>query len=178
VKEADAGDVIYQVKIPIGHDDYVAAVMERVTAAYLDILGQCLPGILSGHVDATPQDHSLATYCSKRRLEDNLIDWSRPAGDVYNLIRGVSRPYPGAFTFLNERRLTVWAAALPAPPHVGTLAGAVVQVRRGEGVLVACGDGRCLLLTEVQVAPDEARPADSVLTTLSQRLTASASETH
>jgi methionyl-tRNA formyltransferase len=177
VEDTDAGDVVRQVRIPIADDDYIGTVRERVTDAYLNMLEDRLPSLLSGHVDAIPQDHSLATYCSKRVPEDNLIDWSRPARCVYNLIRGVSRPYPGAYTFLEERRLIVWAADLAGPLYVGNTPGAVVQVSGREGVLVTCGDGRCLRLTELQLEPDEARPADAVLTSLSQRLGATPSWT-
>jgi len=164
----DTGDLVAQRLLPIGVDDAIPDVMERVTLAYLDILEATLPALLTGTVTFTPQDHSAATYTCKRLAEDNRIDWTANTSAIYNLIRAVTRPYPGAFTTFEGRKLTVWGARrLNEYPHyVGRIPGRVVEVRRGEGSVVLTSDG-ALLLTIVQVEGDSPARADEILNALS-----------
>jgi methionyl-tRNA formyltransferase len=170
-EEVDSGDIVDQERVPIGPDDPIRVVMERVTEAYLTLLERNLEALLAGTAPRRPQDPSRATYTCKRLPQDNRIDWKAPTAAVYNLIRAVSAPYPGAYTFLDGRKLIVWAARrLPdAPRYVGRVPGRVVEVRPGEGVVVLTGDG-ALLLTEVQ--PEGMPPvcAAEVLQSLSQTL--------
>ena len=167
----DTGRVVAQRRVPIGPDDTIADILPRVTESYLDILADQLPALLAGNAPRTAQDERMATYTCRRIPEDNRIDWSRPASEVYNLIRAVTAPYPGAFTTFAGRRLTVWAAhPLPEhPPYAGRIPGRVVEIRPGEGSVVLTGDG-ALLLTDVQVEGELRRSASDVLTSLSHTL--------
>jgi methionyl-tRNA formyltransferase len=172
----DAGDVVAQERVQIGPDDTIAQVMDRVTEAYLALLDHNFEALLSGAAPRVAQDHAAATYTCRRLPEDSRIDWSQPAGRVYNLIRATTRPYPGAFSTLDGRKLTVWSARRSlgqldaARRYVGGVPGRVADIRKGEGVLVLAGDGQGLWLTEVQ--PDGAEPAlaDAVLNSLSMTL--------
>jgi methionyl-tRNA formyltransferase len=58
----------------------------------------------------TPQDASQATYFGGRTPEDGRIDWTQPSVQIFNLIRAVTDPYPGAFTDVGPARLMVWWA--------------------------------------------------------------------
>lgn len=168
----DTGDLVAQRRVPIGPDDTIAEVLERVTQVYLSILEQMLPSLLDGSAPRSPQDSSGATYTCKRLPDDNQIDWTQPTEDTYNLIRAVTRPYPGAFTTLDGRVLKVWSARrLPDyETYVGRVPGRVVEVRPGEGVVVLTGDA-ALLLREVQYADeDSSQNADRVLNRLGQTL--------
>src|SRR5438445_8261132 len=110
----DEGDIVEQERVPIGPAETIATVMDRVTGAYLRLLEKNLPGLLAGAAPRRPQDHSLATYTCRRTAEDNQINWNADTKTILNLIRGVTAPYPGAWTLLGNRKLTVWAAQ----PHV------------------------------------------------------------
>jgi len=167
----DSGDIVDQVRVPIGADDPIASVLERVTETYLALLERNLDRLLAGAAPRRPQDHARATYTCRRLPEDNRIDWSAPTVPVYNLVRAVSTPYPGAYTYLEGRRLRVWEVRrLPdAPCYVGRVAGRVVEVRRGEGSVVLTGDG-ALLLTRVQPEGGEAVCAADLLHSLGQTL--------
>src|SRR5262249_44273378 len=109
-EEVDYGDIIAQSRVSINSDETIAEVMERVTDAYLLLLEQNLPRLMSGNVPRTPQDHLRATYTSKRVPEDNRIMWNSPTDVIHNLIRAVTRPYTGAYTYLDDMKLIVWSA--------------------------------------------------------------------
>ena len=94
---------------------------------------------------------------SQQRLQQDRIDWQRSARQIYNLVRAVTHPYPGAFGHWEGRPLYVWAAAVAAPtggppPQPGTVVGA------DEGLLVQTGAGRLRVL-RVQAAGGDEVPA-------------------
>ncbi len=97
VREPDAGDIVDQEPVPIGPRDSAIEVMDRVTAAAVSILDRQLDALLSGTAPRHPQDHAEASYFGGRRPEDGRIDWDQPTAEIFNLIRAVTRPYPGAF---------------------------------------------------------------------------------
>lgn len=167
----DDGDIVAQHPVAIGPDDAIADVMERVTLSYLSIVEDALPRLVDGSAVLTPQDHARATYTCRRLPEDNRIEWANSTDTIYNLIRAVTRPYPGALTTLEGRRLIVWGARRldNFPYYIGRIPGRVIQVKRGEGSIVLTGDG-ALLVTTVQFEGDSPARADEVLTSLSHTL--------
>lgn len=168
--EVDSGDIVGQEAVPIGPDETISEVTERVTQTYLKLFDRHLPGLLDGSAPRTPQDHSLATYTCKRVLEDNQIDWEASTRDIYNLIRGVSHPYPGAYTYLSGEKLHVWSAEhIDFPAYIGRIPGRVVGIQAEGGVVVLTGDG-ALVLKTVQAENAEIQPAAEVITRLSQTL--------
>jgi methionyl-tRNA formyltransferase len=169
--EVDAGDIVDQERVPIGPDDTIAVVMERVTQTYLDLLERNLDDLIKGTARLYPQDHSRATYTCKRLPEDNQIDWTASSESIYNLIRAVSAPYPGAYTYLSGRKMRVWSArrVTNVPRYVGRVPGRVIEVRPGEGAVVLTGDG-ALLLTQVQMEGGQIVCAADVLNSLSLTL--------
>lgn len=148
--DVDSGPILDQSAVPIGPEDDISKVMQRVTQTYLDLLERNLSTLLNGTARPTEQDESLATYTCKRVPEDARIDWRRTAREIHNLIRASSRPYPGAFAELNGERITIWRAApVEGRRYVGAVPGRVIERRHGQGVVVLTGDG-ALLLAEVQ----------------------------
>jgi methionyl-tRNA formyltransferase len=160
----DTGQVVAQERVSIAWCDTIATVMERVTQTYLALLERNLAGLLDGTAPRMPQDESLATYCCKRVPADNRINWSSTVREVYNLIRAVTAPYPGAYTHVNGQLLRVWSAALPEKPrrYVGVVPGRVVEVLPGVGVVVLTGDGS-ILLKDVQLEGAEVTCSANVL---------------
>jgi methionyl-tRNA formyltransferase len=170
-QEIDAGGMVDQVAVPIGEEESIAQVTEKVTGAYLDVLERNLPSLLAGKADLADQDHSQATYTCKLVPADAQIDWTLSTETIHNLIRAYSQPYPGAYTFLNGERLTIWAAT-----HVdlnrrytGRVPGRVVQVREDEGTIVLTGDG-ALLVTDVQAEGPKPTNATEIIRGLSMTL--------
>lgn len=158
----DTGPVVAQERVAIGESETIATVLERVTETYLKLLEANLPGLLAGTAQGTPQDETRATYCRRRTPDDNRIDWSRSAREVHNLIRAVTKPYPGAFTTLGGRRLTVWSASLAAhvPNQTAGNPGRVAAGLDRTGAVVATGNG-AVVLNRVQLDGDE--PTDAAV---------------
>src|SRR5439155_13118800 len=103
VKRADAGDIVDQEAVPIGPDETAKDVFRNVAAAARRVLARSLDAIERGHPPRRPQDSAEATYFGGRKPEDGRIDWGRGAIEVFNLVRALTHPYPGAFTALSGR---------------------------------------------------------------------------
>ena len=147
VAQPDAGAIIDQSAVPILPDDTARQVFDKVTVAAEQVLWRSLPSILAGRAPRLPNDLSQGSYYGGRKPEDGRIDWAQPAAAVYNLIRAVAPPYPGAFTEINGRRLVVARARRltpPAPP--GARPG--LQVIDGS-IIGICGDGGTIAVSEL-----------------------------
>lgn len=167
----DEGPIVDQERMSIGPDDTISVVLERVTQTYLALLERNLDELVRGTARRIQQDHSQATYTCKRLPEDNQINWTSSTQDIYNFIRAVSAPYPGAYTYLSGKKMRVWSAkrVLDDRPYVGRIPGRVVEVRNGEGTVVLTGDG-ALMLCQVQIEGNEIVCASEVIKSPSQTL--------
>jgi methionyl-tRNA formyltransferase len=166
----DSGPVIGQQEVMIGSDEPISSVMEKVTEAYLNLIERHFPTMILGKAEHHPQNESLASYACKRVSADNRIDWNKPSSEIFNFIRALSRPYGGAFSFLESRRIRIWdAIMITEQRYIGRIPGRVVEVRKGEGAVVLAGDG-ALLLTKVELEGDEMKSGDLVLNRLSLSL--------
>jgi methionyl-tRNA formyltransferase len=160
VRKADAGDIVDQEPFEIGPDDRPGDVFAKVLAAGERVLERSAVAVVEGTAPRIEQLESKATLFGRRRPEDGAIRWRQSAEDVRNLVRAVTRPYPGAFSFAAGRRVLVWWCAhdargsrAPANEPHGLLE------RRADGVHVTCGDGRRLRLCEVEI---EGRSGDAL----------------
>lgn len=169
--DVDSGKIVDQMRIEIGPDEYIGAVMMRVTDAYLTLLERHIAGLINGGVPKSLQDESAATYVCKRLPDDSRIDWGQSAARVFDLIRAVSHPYSGAFTFLNGRKMTIWSASRPSDTrcYVGVVPGRICQCIRGQGVSVFAAD-RPLFIREAQLEGESVVTADQLLDGTSLRL--------
>ncbi|MEQ4721517.1 methionyl-tRNA formyltransferase [Nonomuraea sp. B19D2] len=156
---ADTGDLIAQREFTISRRDDAGAVYRKVTEINVDLLATYIPLLLEGRVVARPQGPG-GSWWEKRRPEDGVIDWSRPAAELYDWVRALAAPYPGAFTSVSGRRLYVHSADLVeygGTEPAGTVLAPVWSTGVG-GVLVACGSG-LLVVREVQWDGEERRDA-------------------
>lgn len=168
VPELDAGEIYHVWRIPIGPDDYIGDLYAKVNTSVRDGLADIVEGVLAGDIAGTPQVGE-ATYCCTRLPEDGRIDWTTPAEKVRSLIRGVSRPFEGAFSYVSlprateAKKLSIWRAEHPAVVRrfEGAVPGRVVGILPGRGVEVLTGTGP-LLITEVALDGRDVR-ADEVL---------------
>jgi methionyl-tRNA formyltransferase len=110
VEKPDAGPIVAQKKVFIDFNDTVLTLFRKLEHAAETMLGEILPQMKHGTFPNIPQDLRLRSYYGGRRPEDGRIDWHQSAVEIYNLIRGVTRPYPGAITYLGERKLLIWRA--------------------------------------------------------------------
>ncbi len=111
----DRGDIVAQRAVPITDEDTALTVFGKLTDAAAGLMRDIYPQLRAGTAPRIPQNHAAATYFGGRRPDDGQIDWTQPARTVFNLVRAVTHPYPGAFTFCAGRKLYVWAATLAEP---------------------------------------------------------------
>jgi methionyl-tRNA formyltransferase len=142
----DVGAIVGQDAVTILPDDRALDVFRKVTCAAERLLDRALPSLIDGSAVAVAQVEDLATTFGGRKPEDGLIDWSRDAAAVHNLVRAVAPPYPGAFTTLRGRRVFIHRTVLrETVPHRAT----PLHLHGEDGRCFAvCGDGRTVLLVE------------------------------
>lgn len=147
VERPDAGRIVAQTKVPILPDETAHDIFGKLTPAAELTLWNVLPDLVSGKVDYLPNDISRGSYFGRRTPEDGLIDWSKPAQDVYNLYRAVAPPYPGAWTLVQGRKLVIRAASLTNISRGRYFKpGLAVLTDRVYGV---CGDGNCIAIQTI-----------------------------
>ena len=143
----DSGAIVGQVTVEIAPDETATMLFERLAEAHIELVRELVPQLVSRSAPRIPQDPTRASAWPRRTPADGIIDWETRARYLYDWVRAQTRPYPGAFTFLGQDKVIVWAArpvelAEPAP------AGTIVAVD-SERPIVACGDG-ALVLEEFQ----------------------------
>jgi methionyl-tRNA formyltransferase len=144
---ADSGPIVGQVEVPIARDETATTLYGRLAEAHVALIRDAVPRIVAGSEPRIPQDDKRASSWLKRTPLDGIIDWETRAPYLYDWVRAQTRPYPGAFTWLDDEKVVVWRA-LPLEVENMAPAGTIVE-RRPDGLVVACGDG-ALLLEEVE----------------------------
>lgn len=147
----DEGDIIDQMKFPITPFDTCETLYQRVAETNKIMILRTLQKLLAGKRPCFKQAHTNEPVLPRRRPQDGLIDWSKTSKQIYDFVRALTRPYPGAFTFLDRRIVMVWKAALLPDVTNGEKAGEIVgsivsPVDQACGIVVKCGRGHVLLL--------------------------------
>jgi methionyl-tRNA formyltransferase len=135
VEKPDAGDIVDRERVGIAFSDTARDVFGKVTDAAVTVIARAWPLLRDGRAARIPMNLAEGNYCGGRKPADGRIDWTRSAVQIYNLIRGVTHPYPGAFTWLGGKRVTVWEAW----PLEGN--GPPGQILSQSPLLVAAGQG-------------------------------------
>ncbi len=145
----DTGDIIEQVSFELTEEQDVGDALEKYYPLYFELTQKVLGYFLQGKVPRRIQNHEQASVYPRRKPEEGRIDWSQSALHIHRLIRAVARPYPGAFTFLNQKQLMVWSARVISESSSSvTKAGSVRQMSTA-GIQVECGEG-VIELTQVE----------------------------
>lgn len=135
----DAGDIVAQKRIEIADEDTAKTLMHKATEAAGAMLDEILPKIRAGNAPRTVQDESKATYFGGRRPEDGEIQWGRSATEIRNLVRAVTRPYPGAYSHLGITKIFFWDVAAQAARGDSVRPGTVTSV---DPLVISCGQGQ------------------------------------
>lgn len=147
-EQMDTGDILAQKEVPIKPEDTAGSMHRKLSLLGAELLAETIPRLEKGLVVPRPQNHQEATYAPNLTREDEVLDWSRPANEVYNHIRGL-HPWPVASTTLEGQNWKIWWAE-PLERNSPAEPGQVLEVS-AEGILVACGTG-AVRLTEIQPA--------------------------
>ncbi|RTF11515.1 bifunctional UDP-4-amino-4-deoxy-L-arabinose formyltransferase/UDP-glucuronic acid oxidase ArnA [Serratia marcescens] len=137
VKRPDAGDIVGQQKVTIADSDTALTLHKKVLEAAQAVLKEQLPKLKNGTATFTKQDESQASYFGRRTAADGEILWHKSAKEINNLVRAVTEPYPGAFSYLGQRKLIVWRSRVLDTQH-DKQPGTVLST---SPLVIACGEG-------------------------------------
>ena len=146
-REMDAGDVIRTASTPIDPEETLPKLWDRLAKLGAQALSETIPTLADGTATRTPQDGNAATYAPMLSRQLSPIDWMRESAAIRNQVRGLI-PWPCASAVLGGKLFKIFRTesgrATTAEP------GTVLSAGKA-GIEVACGDGRSLFLTELQV---------------------------
>lgn len=145
VKKLDAGDIICARATPIGADEDAEQLFARLAVLGAELLSEAVAAIADGTATRTPQCDEDSTYAPMLSREMSPIDWNKTAEEIVNQVRGLV-PWPCAVMTLDGGTTKVWRAL-----RGGETADAPGTMRATKrGIECACGDGRSILVTELQ----------------------------
>ncbi|NOY24006.1 MAG: methionyl-tRNA formyltransferase [Acidobacteria bacterium] len=146
-KGLDTGPVIASSVVEIDPLDNAPRLFEKLTAMAVEMLREKLLIYMKGERIAVPQDEEMASYAPIIQKEDGKLDFSMPASDVHNRIRGF-QPWPGGFSMLNRRMFKFLETGLPEN-SLSLLSPGTVAIQK-KSMFIACGDGRLLPILRIQ----------------------------
>ncbi|MFB5660615.1 methionyl-tRNA formyltransferase [Alteribacillus sp. HJP-4] len=147
VKKLDAGDILTQRKIDIQKEDTTGSMHDKLSIAGRELLLETLPKLIRGDITPQPQNEKEATFARNIKRGREKINWSAAAEAVYNHIRGM-HPWPVAYTVYEDKPIKIWQAE--AVEETAAAAPGTIARLDENGIWTTAGDGRLVLLTEVQ----------------------------
>jgi len=149
----DTGPILMQQEVDILKGETAGMLHDRLSSLAPGLLMRTLEGLANGLITERKQDNSLATYAPKLTKEQGLINWSWPAERLYGLIRGLD-PWPGAFTYYNEKMLKLFGCFLSGDGQTGSVPGKINGLTE-RGLEIETGQGS-IIVEEIQ-APGKKR---------------------
>jgi len=145
----DNGAIFVQEPFEVNQHDYAEDVISRENMAIDIALDTWIPRLIEGEWNPTPQDETVATVNGQRVPVDGLIDWRMSAAKIYSLIRATSHPHPGAYTYVDGSKLTVWRALVESAKRYRGVTGRILRIDNNKGALIQTGCG-LLWLTQTE----------------------------
>lgn len=139
-EEIDKGDIILQKKIYVDNEEYISDIIRKQAQVYAEMMIEILE---QRSFAVTKQNEEEATYSIWRDEEDCRINWEESARDIYNLVRAVATPYPGAFCFYKGKKIVIDRVevsedinfAIRQPGKIWTIQNNVPLVICGQGII-------------------------------------------
>lgn len=147
-EKMDEGDIIQEAEIPISLQDNTGTLMDRITELGTEHLGKLLAGPRTSPFVSRPQDPSLATYCTKIKPEDRILDFKISAREVHDRIRALA-PEPGAVCRFRDKRFVLHQTRWTGEREDRVLPGKLKRMDR-KTLLFQCGDGLFLEILSLQ----------------------------
>lgn len=144
IDKPDAGDIVGQKEVAIDFADTAKTLYDKLCLSAGMLLDELLPSMKKGRILRRPQNLAAGSYYGGRKPEDGRIDWSKTAVEIYNLIRAVTEPYPGAFAFTEGDEKIIFWWAKPSACGCDDAPGTVMI--RPDEVLVRTGKDAVMIL--------------------------------
>jgi len=151
----DTGPILMQHEVDILEGETAGMLHDRLSSLAPGLLMRTLEGLANGLITERKQDNSLATYAPKLTKEQGLINWSWPAERLYGLIRGLD-PWPGAFTYHNEKMLKLFGCFLAGDRQTGSVSGQINGLTE-RGLEIETGQGS-IIVEEIQASGKKKLP--------------------
>lgn len=155
----DAGDIISQQAIDIEANDDVGSMHDKLSFLGADLLAKTLPDIINGTNERIEQNEEEATFASNISREDERIDWSKSAQDIYNHIRGLS-PWPVAYTKLDDKNMKLYQAHIVEGKEGKP--GEIIETTK-KAIIVGTGSSDAIALTDIQLSGKKRMPTANFL---------------
>ncbi|MGO9689269.1 MAG: methionyl-tRNA formyltransferase [Syntrophobacteraceae bacterium] len=146
----DTGAMLLQESIPIGSKDTAGSMLEKLSSLGARLITEALPLIAAGSIVPRVQDNAKATLAPLLRKEDGGIDWTLPAVEIHNRVRGLS-PWPGAYTYLDGKMIKI----IESEAITGKAAPGVLFEAEKGALAIGAGSG---LLRIVALQPEGKKP--------------------
>jgi len=159
--DLDAGNIYEQKMISILETDTVKAVYDKINRYLSQNLCKVAGKVINGYKGTRQKGKS--TYCCTRLPEDGLIDWNKTSKQIYDFVRALTNPYPGAFTYFEGKKMIIWSAEIKKPCKIyeGRIPGRIAEIIPGIGVEVLTGDS-VILIKNVSYLGKECNASDVI----------------
>jgi methionyl-tRNA formyltransferase len=154
----DTGPMLLAHTIPIAPNETAPDVFRALSSVGAELMVQTLGRLSAGILAPQPQDHAQATLAPILTREDGIIDFTRPAQQIYDRWRGF-QPWPGAHTLLRGKKLIAHRMSI-GPAH--NIEPGILDIP-GTQLCVGCGHGTSIVLDEVQLEGKRRMPASEFL---------------
>ncbi|MGW9684600.1 formyltransferase family protein [Flagellimonas sp. 2504JD1-5] len=129
---ADDGDILSQIDVPIAKNDDAQSLYDKLVAVAQNQIAAFIQELTRGDFKRIPQDHSRKNYWRKRDKYDGLIDFRMNSESIYNLVRGLTKPYVGAHIVLDGADIKVWKVNIGTNIEENIEPGKVIGVSGGK----------------------------------------------
>jgi len=139
----DTGDVLAEAEIEITPQATISDLHREANLRFPKLVLDVVSALEEGTLKPRKQDSRMAAYWHQRNDADGRIDWQNSAMEIYNLVRAVTRPYPGAFCSYDGRQVRIFGTTLPSM-RIRGFPGRVLRLQ-GKGPYVVCGEGALMI---------------------------------
>lgn len=145
ISDLDAGNIYAQYIVRITDIDTVKTIYDKFNDLIEQHTAKIVEKVVRGFKGK--KQEGKPTYCCTRLPEDGYIEWNKTSREIYNLVRGLTHPYPGAFTYLEGKKLYVWNCEIPPnpKPYEGRIPGRIIEIHKGYGVEVLTKDSSIII---------------------------------
>jgi methionyl-tRNA formyltransferase len=156
----DTGDILLQNQLPIQPDQTAEQLFPLLAQSGASLMVETLAGLEAGRIQPVPQNHAESSLAPILQREDALVDFNRPAGEIYNRWRGF-QPWPGAYSYFRGKKLTLHRMK-PLEAGIGSAPSGELLVK-DDRLLVAAGAATWLELIEIQLEGKKRMPVADFL---------------
>lgn len=156
----DTGDILLQSATEMGAEENSIELMQRLAQVGAELLSKTLKDY--EEITPQPQNHAEATLAPIMKKEDGLIDWSRPANEIANRVRGF-QPFPTSYTFYKGKKLTIWKARESRTTDFKSPNAGEILEAKGDKLFAAGGNQMCLQIEELQIEGKKRMPTRDFL---------------